>query len=201
MKDLRARNSGNSYKANQSVRVTREEILEAKGAEKENYKHMMDIMRKERDRLKKRLGIVGDPSYSLSVRKKIMDIKDQIQCLEEAKRKLKSNKFGRQIKMNKVISAGQNDAMMETHEKVKELTCIFDRVHKINKKLESELNTKAETDDTLSKLQQKLSKLESEAEEKGYDIHEIYNKTETDPDTESAPKDPEFYNRKMKILE
>jgi hypothetical protein len=96
MKDLRTRNSGNSYKANQSVRVTREEILEAKGAEKENYKHMMDIMRKERDRLKKRLGIVGDPSYSLSLRKKIMDIKDQIQCLEEAKRKLKSNKFRRQ---------------------------------------------------------------------------------------------------------
>jgi SpoVK/Ycf46/Vps4 family AAA+-type ATPase len=135
MRDLKARKSGKNQAINQSVRVTREEKLESKGAEKKNYQDMTQNMKKEHQRLKRRLEVVGDPNYSLTLRKKIMDIKDQIQTLEEVKRKMTNDKFVRERRMNKVIMAGQNDAMVETQERVKELTVLFDRVHKINKKL------------------------------------------------------------------
>lgn len=201
MKDLKARKSGKNQAVNQSVRVTREEKLEAKGAEKKNYLDMTQNMKKEHQRLKKRLEVVGDPNYSLTLRKKIMDIKDQIQSLEEVKRKMTNDKFGRERRMNKVIMAGQNDAMVETQEKVKELTVLFDRVHKINKKLKSEENTKIETDENINKLQEKLSKLESEATEQGLNIQEVYNQNEEDIAADNAFKDPEFYERRKKIME
>jgi hypothetical protein len=50
-------------------------------------------------------------------------------------------------------------------------------------------------------LQEKLSKLESEATEKGLNIQEIYNENEEDIDVDKVSKDSEFYERRKKIME
>ena len=75
-----------------------------------------------------------------------MDIKEDIHRLEEEKRKLINNKFIRKLltiflsylipiigerHMNKVIMAGQPEAMDEIQKKVKELTVLFDRDTKV----------------------------------------------------------------------
>jgi len=79
---------------------------------------------------------------SLQLRKKINDIKEQIKKFEEEKRRLINEKFVRERTMNKVIEAGQPDAMTEIQEKIKELTVLFDRNNKLAKKIEFQDNTK-----------------------------------------------------------
>jgi hypothetical protein len=146
------------------------------------------------------LEVVGDPSYSLQLRKKIMDIKDEIHKLEEEKRKLANEKFVRERKMNKVIMAGQPDAMQEIQDRVKELTVLFDRVQKLNRKLEFQATTKEEADRQLIELSQKLNKLEQDAETKGINIEEIYSKEDGEVDYDVS-SDPKVYDRKKNVLE
>ena len=97
---------------------------------------MLQNMQKEHAKVKSRLDVVGDPGYSLEVRKQINDIKSEIRSLEKEKSKLTGDKFAREKRLNKVLDAGQPDAMQETQKKVQEMTVHFDRLDKLNKKVE-----------------------------------------------------------------
>lgn len=95
--------------------------------------------------------------------------------------------------------AGQNDAMQETQERVKELTVLFDRSQKINKKLEYQENTQKEANRQLAEIKDKLSKMESEAEGRGLNLEEIY-KVEIDEEFDTS-KDPRTHERKAAVIQ
>lgn len=52
--------------------VTEEDKIRYKTAEKKNYQQMTVNMKNEHEKLQKRLEVVGDPSYSLKLRKQII---------------------------------------------------------------------------------------------------------------------------------
>lgn len=149
--------------------------------------------------MKKRLEVIGNPNYSLQLRKKIIDVKEQIHILEEEKRRLLNEKFIRERKINKVIMAGQPDAMQESQEKVKELTVLFDRIHKVDKKLEFQDKTKNDAEKQLAEIQDKLAGLEAEAEEKGLNLDEIY--ANDDANLTDLSKDSKTYERKLNVIQ
>ena len=167
-------------------------------------------MKKEYESLKARVEVVGDPSYSIDVRRRITEMKDKIKKLEEERRKLTYEKFHRDKKISKVISAGQPDSMQEIQKKVQELTIIADKMEKINRLIEFQDNTKQDADKQFTEIQQKLQESESKAEGKihyltplaaGLSLDEINNPEDIDEDFSSnLSKDPRFYERKSAII-
>lgn len=95
--------------------------------------------------------------------------------------------------------AGQNDAMQETQERVKELTVLFDRSQKLNKKLEYQENTQKEANRQLVEIKEKLVKMEGDAEGKGINLEEVY-KIEIDEELDVS-KDPRTYERKATVIQ
>ena len=156
-------------------------------------------MKNEHNRLKKRLEIVGDPGYSLQLRKKIMDIKEQIHQLEEEKRRLTNEKFVRERKMNKVIMAGQPSVMQEIQDRVKENTVLFDRIQKVNKKIDFQQKTKLEADAKLAEIKEKLAKQEELVQKHGLNLEEIYANEENA--SEHISSDPLVYDRKETVIQ
>lgn len=198
MREIKTRRNGKHQ--NQTVIMSRKDKLKVKGAEKKTYKQMSDNMKTEHQRLKNRLLVVGDPTYSTTLRKKLIELKDSIQELEEQKRKLTSDKFIRERRMNKVIMAGQPDVMQTIQDKMQEMTFVFDRVQKINKKLEFQQKTKEESDSKITEVNEKLKRLENEAEEKGIDLGEVYH-SETTDSISGASTNPKTYDRKEQIIQ
>jgi hypothetical protein len=172
--------------------------MRARDAEEVNYQKMIETMKTEHINLKKRLEKVGDPSYSLEVRKQIMELKSKIRKMEEEKRRLRSEKFQREKKMNKVLLAGQPDAMMEIQKKVQEMTIFYDRIDKINKKIEFQQSTKQESQRQFEETQARLQELESTAQTKGVDVNNLEVKQIDIPYELSS--DPNSYDRKEAIL-
>jgi len=173
--------------------------LRSRDAEDVNYQKMIDNMKKEHSKLKGRLDIVGEPSYSIGLRKKVMEKKSEIRALEELRSKLKAAKFQREKKMNKVLMAGQPDSMIEIQNKVQEMTTVFDRLEKVNKKVEFQQSTKAESQKAFEETQNKLKELESSAQSNGIDIDTIKN-SEEDVDFDIS-SDSKTYQRKENILQ
>lgn len=179
--------------------MSKQEKLKSKASEKKTYEQITQNMRNEHNRLKKRLEIVGDPGYSLQLRKKIIDIKEQIHQLEDEKRKLTNEKFVRERKMNKVIMAGQPDAMQEIQDRVRENTVLFDRIQKLNKKIDFQYKTKKEADVKLEEIKQKLTKQEELAQKYDLNLEEIYAKEEETANDISS--DPAVYDRKEAVIQ
>uniref|UniRef100_A0A7S3KQ76 Uncharacterized protein n=1 Tax=Euplotes crassus TaxID=5936 RepID=A0A7S3KQ76_EUPCR len=70
MKDFKYKNNSRYRKINQSMRARPKAVkIETKLGEKQSYELMIENMRREHRRLRDRLDVVGDPSYSLSLRK------------------------------------------------------------------------------------------------------------------------------------
>ena len=95
--------------------------------------------------------------------------------------------------------AGQNDAMQETQERVKELTVLFDRSQKLNKKLDYQETTQKDANRQLVEIQDKLAKMESDAESKGINLEEVY-KIELEEEVDVS-KDPRVYERKAAVIQ
>jgi len=146
MKDVKIRRANNARRINQSTRCTREEKLELKNSELKSLEKMIENMKIEQKNLKKRLEVVGNPSYSLMLRKQIIDIKDQIHVLEEHERKAVNDKFLRDKEIDRVLMAGQSDAMIETQDKAKELTVLMDQWQKLHKKIAAKEKTQEEAE-------------------------------------------------------
>lgn len=125
---------------------------------------MIQNMTSEYTKLKARLDVIGAPGYSIEVRRQINEKKDQIKRLEEERRKLTHEKFQREKQINRVISAGQPDAMHEIQTKVQEMTIVFDKLEKINKQLSFQESTKQEAERQFEETKQKLQELEQRAE-------------------------------------
>lgn len=159
---------------------------------------MLANMQKEYDKFKKRFDKVGDPSYALDLRSKIAEVKEKIHKLEEAKRDLKHEKFGRERKMNQVIMEGQPDAMLEIQTKVKEMTVLFDRLAKLNKKLKFQQETKDQADELLKEKQDALQEIETKAQQEGVDFN---TETSNQSITDSFMRDPRTYSRKTKVIQ
>lgn len=107
-------------------------------------------------------------------------------------------KFNREKKFKKVIENGQPEAMQEIEGKVKQLSTLFDKVSKIDKKLEFQQNTKEEADACLKDVRQKLADLEAKAQAKGIDYNNI---DESEPEIAfGLSTDPLMYERKKNIV-
>jgi hypothetical protein len=199
MRELKVKKHGKAKRYNRSMFMTKQDKLKAKASEKKTYEQITQNMKNEHDRLQKRLEIVGDPGYSLQIRKKIMDIKEHIHQLEEEKRKLTNEKFVRERKINKVIMAGQPDAMHDIQERVKENTVLFDKIQKLNKKIDFQQKTKLEADAKLSEVKEKLAKQEDLARKHELNLEEIYSKDEEPANHISS--DPAVYDRKIAVIQ
>lgn len=173
--------------------------LKSRDAESMNYNKILSNLNHEHAKVKKRLDVVGDPAYAFEVRKIIIDTKQKIQNLEEEKRHLMSVKFNQEKKINKVLDAGQPDAMLVIQKKVQEMTVLFDKMEKINKKLEFQKGTKDEQDQKYNETMNKLQELEAEAKEKGIDASEYEGIDEEDLGY-SISKNPLTYERKENII-
>lgn len=97
--------------------------------------------------------------------------------------------------------AGQPDAMLEIQEKIKEMTVLFDRVQKIDKKLEFQLVTKEEADRKTHELAEKLKQLEAEAQKNDIDINEVYSREIGEEENFDISKDPNIYDKKQAVIE
>eukprot|EP00344_Euplotes_crassus_P011614 CAMPEP_0197005774 /NCGR_PEP_ID=MMETSP1380-20130617/31225_1 /TAXON_ID=5936 /ORGANISM="Euplotes crassus, Strain CT5" /LENGTH=201 /DNA_ID=CAMNT_0042425039 /DNA_START=156 /DNA_END=760 /DNA_ORIENTATION=+ len=161
MKDFKYKNNSRYRKINQSMRARPKAVkIETKLGEKQSYELMIENMRREHRRLRDRLDVVGDPSYSLSLRKKIIDTKDHIQTLEESERKQLNDKFLKNKDAERIISNGQSDAMRATQDGAKELTYLTDHLQKKRNKLAKQEETKADADEKSASASQKLKELE-----------------------------------------
>lgn len=127
-----------------------------------------------------------------------MEIKQQIRVLEEERRKLSNGKFQRDKKINRVMEAGQPDAMLAIQKKVQEMTIIYDKLEKLNKQLEFQENTQQESQKKFEETQQRLQDLETKAKEKDIDLDKL-----GDDESEfgvSLEQDPKTYERKEAII-
>ena len=95
---------------------------------------------------------------------KLQKRKIKLNKLEEERRGLAREKFQRDKKIGRVISAGQPDSMQEIQKKVQELTIIYDRMEKLNKLIDFQESTKQEADKQFAETEQKLQELESKAQ-------------------------------------
>lgn len=129
-----------------------------------------------------------------------MDLKEFNHELDEEKRKMTNEKFIRERNMNKVIMSGQPDVMHEIQEKVKELSVLFDRNTKLDKKINFQEKTKQESDSQIKELANKLKEFEKKAQSKGLDLADIYNGPDTEEDS-TVSKSAQIYDRKKDILE
>lgn len=200
MKDLKYKRSSKSRKVNQSMRASKETKLDIKQGELKSYETMIENMKKEQKRLRRRLDVVGDPGYSLSLRRNIIDKKERIQTLEEKERKFINDKFLRDKDADRVMMNGQSDAMRETQDKAKELTFLADHLNKIEKKIRKQENMKEDAEETTQIEKDKLVKLEQEANEKGLDLHEIYGLTEKESQIDFG-NDAEAFERKKLVIQ
>ena len=173
--------------------------LKSRDAESLNYNKILANLTHEHAKVKKRLDVVGDPGYAFEVRKNITDIKQKIHDLEEEKSKLTNAKFNREKKINKVLVAGQPDAMLDIQKKVQEMTVLFDRMEKINKKLEFQKNTQDEQELKYEETKNKLIQLGSEAKECGIDLNE-FDGIDEDDIGYSISHNPSTYERKENII-
>lgn len=118
--------------------------------------------------------------------------------MQDKKSQMGHAKFNREKKFKKVIENGQPEAMQEIEGKVKQLSTLFDKVSKIDKKLEFQQNTKEEADACLKDVRQKLADLEAKAQAKGIDYNNI---DESEPEISfGLSTDPLMYERKKNIV-
>lgn len=196
MKDYKIRKLGKPKYGIENLPV--EYKLRSRDAEEVNYQKMLQNMAMEHSQLKKRLEVVGDPSYSLELRRKNMEIKQQIRALEEERRRLANEKFQRDKKIGRVMEAGQPDAMLEIQKKVQEMTIVFDKLERINKQLEFQEGTKLESQKKFEETQQRLQDLEAKAKAKNIDLDKL---DEDESETGiSLEQDPKTYERKEAII-
>lgn len=196
LKDYKIKKMGKPTYGNEKLPV--EYKLRSRDAEELNYNKMVLNMSQEKSKLKARLDVVGDPTYTVELRRQIMEVKSKIRAVEEARRKLTQEKFQREKKLNKVLVAGQPDAMVEIQKKVQEMTIIHDRLEKINKQLEFQQTTKEDADRKFEETQARLKDLESKAQKQNIDITKL---DDIQSDFEyNLSKDPKTYERKEQIL-
>ncbi|CAI2359281.1 unnamed protein product [Moneuplotes crassus] len=199
MKDLKYKRANRYRGANQSMRDTRESKIEFKLGEQKSYEQMIENMITEQKKLRDRLEVVGDPNYSLSLRKKIIDTKDHIQTLEESERKQLNDKFLKNKDAERVINNGQSDAMRATQDGAKELTYLTDHLQKIEKKITKQENMKEDAYQRYQLAKHKLENLEQNAA-KDLNLDEVYGLTSTEPEID-VHNDPKNYERKKLVIQ
>jgi hypothetical protein len=197
LKDYQIRKLGKHKYGNENQSVDYK--LRTRDAESMNYNKMLTNLNSEKNKLRKRLDVVGDHSYAIKLRKDIIEIKQKNQALKEEKRELTNKKFNREKKMTKVLKSGQPDSMNEIQSKAQEMNVLFDRLEKINTKLEFQMTTKEEQDLTYEETKNKLMQLESKAKENGIDLNE-FEELEDEDFGYNISQDPSTYDRKENII-
>ena len=200
MKDLKAQRAGRLRMVNRSSRYSKQDKIEIKMSELKSYQQMIENMKAEEMKLRKRLDVVGDPNYSLGLRSNIVDIKEKIHGLEENERKMRNDKFLREKDIDRVMMAGQSDAMKETQKLARDHAVLMDQWQKLNKKIYQQENTREEADEKAKECAEKLETLEAKAEERGFDLEEIYNGNEHNNEIDRSATESVF-NRKKEIIE
>jgi hypothetical protein len=173
--------------------------LRTRDAESMNYNKMLTNLNFEKNKLRKRLDVVGDHSYAIKLRRDIIEMKQKNQALKEEKSELMSKKFSREKKMSKVFKSGQPDSMHDIQLKAQEMNVLFDRLEKINTKLEFQKTTKDEQDLTYEETKNKLMQLESKARENGIYLNE-FEELEDEDFGHNISQDPSTYDRKENIM-
>lgn len=161
---------GYKYGTNGKLKQTKEEKLKHYSLEEENYGKLLGNMSAEYSKVKARLFQVQDHHYVINLKEQIVQTGETIKELESANAEHRNSQFIAEKKMNQLINKGQNDAMSEIQEKMKEIGFLTERVRMLDQKIAFQEKTEAEIESRISNMTNKCKDKEKEANAKGLSL-------------------------------
>jgi hypothetical protein len=182
VRDQKMKKTGSmSYKYgdNGLLKQTREQKLTYRNQEQDNYKKMIGNLQDEHSHKKQRLAKIQDPAYVLELKSEIKGTKDIIKGLTSKNRSLQHYQANKESKLEKVIKRGNNDAMNNISDLLRQLIVLQERNCKLDKEIEFQNKNEVDIDDETEKAIARLGLAESTARKIGIDSKRSTNNSIT----------------------
>ena len=190
MRDLRLKSKtkpGNPEELEEKKRVVKEQEIQ-------NYDKMTRNLILEHQKLTKRLELVSNPEYVFDLKEKVEEMKNYVKQLKNSKKKMEKQEKNRDKKLNYMLNkGGEIGHMRKINDTHNELTVTRTQLSKVHQKLEKLEETKEHNQDQIQQLTEKLNKLQAVAEKHDIDIDKVAKDVE-------KKHDYEFFNETKKEL-
>lgn len=173
-----------------------------KEKEAENYDKMTKNLIKEHTKLSNRLEMVSDPQYVYDLKDKVEEMKNYVRELKRSKKKLEKQEKNRDKQLNYMINkGGEIGQMRKINDTHNELTVTRNQINKINNRLDQLDDTKANNQEQITALNDKLSRLQTIAQKHNIDIDKVAKEVEKKHDYEDFEEIKKEMLHKKNILE